>query len=202
MTYRDVLLRPVVDADLAHLAAIEPADFEHDPALETFPALTPAADRARQLHQTHWRARGTWSPSSWTLDLAVVVTGRVAGVQFLEGEDFPRLRTVDSASWLEHPARGRGIGVAMRTAVLGLAFDHLGAAAAVTSARWDNHASLGVSRRLGYRPNGVSLNASPSGVVELTHLRLTRDDWLTSGLAGTVAVTGLEPCLPWFGLAP
>ena len=86
----------------------------------------------------------------------------------------------------------------MRTAALGLAFDHLGAVAAVSSAVPDNHASLGVSRRLGYVDNGISRTNSPAGVVDLQHLRLSRDVWLAAGHA--VEVTGLEPCLPWFGL--
>ncbi|GEP39675.1 hypothetical protein NPS01_33380 [Nocardioides psychrotolerans] len=90
----------------------------------------------------------------------------------------------------------------MRMAVLALAFDHLGALAAVTSARRDNGASLGVARHLGYRDNGISLNASGRGLIELTHLRLTAADWRSSTRTSRVRVTGLEPCLPWFGLAP
>lgn len=84
-------------------------------------------------------------------------------------------------------------------AVLGLAFDHLGALAAVSSARLDNGASLGVSRHLGYGDNGVSLNVSDSGLVEFTHMRLTTAEWQASGRGRQVAVTGFECCLPWFG---
>ena len=61
----------------------------------------------------------------------------------------------------------------MRTAVLGLAFDHLDAAAATSCARVDNEPWLAVSRRLGSVENGVSLTDSPAGVIELQHLRLT-----------------------------
>lgn len=117
-----------------------------------------------------WRSRGTWSPSSWCLDLAVEHGGRVVGVQALEGDDFVTLRTVDSFSWLALESRGRGLGVAMREAVLGLAFDHLGAVAAVSSAALGNAASLGVSRRLGYADNGLSRISSTNGVVDLQHL--------------------------------
>lgn len=192
-----VELRPVVGADLAMIAAIEPDDFEHDPRAEVFDGLTERENRARQLLQSHWRARGTWSPASWCLDLAVVHDGRIVGVQTLEADDFPMLRTVDSASWLIPDVRGRGLGRAMRTAMLGLAFDRLGARAAITSARTDNHASLGVSRRVGYRDNGFSVIMSPTGPCELTHLRLTADEWAH---AGAVTVSGLDACLPWFGL--
>jgi RimJ/RimL family protein N-acetyltransferase len=142
---------------------------------------------------------GTWSPSSWTLQLAVEYDGAIVGVQSMEAKDFLAVRTVDSGSWLIPPARGRGVGVAMRKAILGLAFDHLEALAAVSSARHDNGASLGVSRSIGYTNNGVSLNDSGNGLVELQHMRLTVQQWRTAGHSSEVTVDGLTPCLPWFG---
>ena len=141
---------PVTDADLAALAALLPDDVELDPRAEQFPGLEDSRDRQRRFVQGAWHSRGSWSPRSWCLDLGVEAEGELVGLQSLEGDDFGALRTVDSASWLVVAARGRGIGTAMRAAALGLAFDHLGAVAAVTSAVLDNHASLGVSRRLGY----------------------------------------------------
>jgi RimJ/RimL family protein N-acetyltransferase len=197
---RGICLRPVREADLAHLADIEPADWELDPRAELLPELDRRQNRRRLLYQGHWRSAGTWSPTSWALDMAVEADGAVVGVQWLEAEQFPVLRTVDSGSWLSHAVRGRGIGVAMRMAVLGLAFDHLGALAAVSSARGGNAASLGVSRRIGYRPNGVSLNDSGNGVIELTHVRLTSGEWQAAGHGREVTVAGFEPCRPWFGL--
>jgi RimJ/RimL family protein N-acetyltransferase len=101
---------------------------------------------------------------------------------------------------LAQSARGAGIGTLMRTAVLALAFDHLGAQAAVSSAREDNAASLGVSRRLGYRDNGVSRSRSPTGPCTLVHLRLTREDWIASGRGNLVSVAGLDRCAPYFGV--
>jgi RimJ/RimL family protein N-acetyltransferase len=197
---RDVDLRPVREQDVPHLAAIRPDDSEHDPRSELFAELDERGNRRRLTYQEFWRSLGTWSPSSWCLDLAVEHGGAVVGVQSLEADEFPVLRTVDSGSWLVPAVRGRGLGVAMRTAVLGLAFDHLGAVAAITSATSDNGPSLGVSRRIGYRHNGVTLNDSGHGVIELTHLRLTAEEWRASGLGREVTVTGFEPCRPWFGL--
>lgn len=194
----DVVLRPVHDDDLSTLAAIFPDDAEQDPQAEKFGGLAPARDRSRLFVQGIWRNRGTWSPASWCLDLMVEVGREAVGLQSLEGGDFALLRTVDSGSWLATDARGRGTAVAMRTAVLAVAFDHLGAVAAVSSARKDNAPSLAVSRRLGYVDNGVSLTDSPAGVVELQHLRLTREVWLAGG--HRVEVSGLEPCVPWFGV--
>ncbi|MEU4221129.1 GNAT family protein [Actinoplanes sp. NPDC026623] len=195
----EVTLRPVREEDLPFLASILPDDFEQDPRLEPLPGLGAAADRRRLFCQEYWRALGTWSPSSWKLHLAVGFDGETVGVQTLEGDDFPALRTVDSASWLTRRVRGRGLGVAMRTAALGLAFERMGAVAAVSSAMPANAASLGVSRHLGYLENGVGLVVAPGGrVVELRHLRLTADRWRSAG--HEVSVSGFEACRPWFGL--
>jgi RimJ/RimL family protein N-acetyltransferase len=197
----DVLLRPVRERDLRRLAALQPPDYEHDPSAEVFPGESLAEHRRRLVYQGYWRSLGTWSPSSWCLDLAVEHEGALVGVQSLEADDFLDLRTVDSGSWPVDSARGRGIGIAMRTAVLALAFDHLGALAAVTSARTENAASLGVSRHVGYRDNGVSLNRSGHGLVELAHMRLTAEEWRASGAGSRVTVSGLDSCLPWFGVS-
>jgi RimJ/RimL family protein N-acetyltransferase len=194
-----VNLRPLREDDLPLVASILPDDYEHDPRAEMFPWMDLGRNRERLVHQGYWRSWGAWSPSSWCLNLAVEHGGAVVGVQSLEADDFPILRTVDSGSWLVGSVRGRGIGVAMRMAVLGLAFDHLGALAAVSSARSDNAASLGVSRNLGYVHNGVSLNDSGHGLVELTHLRLTAQNWQASDRGSEVTVDGFEGCASWFG---
>ena len=198
----DVLLRLVREHDLPRLVAIQPSDYEHDPSAEVFRGEDLDEHRRRLVYQGYWRSLGTWSPSSWCLDFAVENQGLLVGVQSLEADSFLDLRTVDSGSWLVGSARGRGVGIAMRTAVLALAFDHLGTRAAVTSARRDNAASLGVSRHVGYRDNGVSLNRSGSGVVELVHMRMTAEEWRASEAGGRVTVSGLDACLPWFGGVP
>jgi RimJ/RimL family protein N-acetyltransferase len=198
ITCGEVLLRGVTDADLEILVSVIPDDLEMNPANEQFATLSRDADRRRQLVGETWKHRGTWSPDSWCLDLAVEVQGRVVGVQALEGEQFSQLRTVDSFSWLASEVRGRGLANLMRTGVLALAFDHLGAEVAISSARTDNAPSLAVSYRMGYVDNGITRTVTPTGPFELQHVRLTRDAWRAGGR--TAEVAGLEPCLPWFGL--
>ncbi|HEX3932715.1 MAG TPA: GNAT family protein [Nocardioides sp.] len=193
----EVLLRGVTDADLVVLAGVLPSDLEMDPGNERFGALEPEADRMRQLAAEVWKHRGTWSPNSWCLDLAVEVDGRVVGVQALEGERFPELRTVDSFSWLASDVRGRGLAHLMRAGVLALAFEHLGAEVAVSSARTDNVASLAVSYRQGYTDNGLSRTVTPTGPFELQHVRLSREAWRATGRGAEV--TGVDACRPWFG---
>jgi RimJ/RimL family protein N-acetyltransferase len=109
---------------------------------------------------------------------------------------------VDSASHLAPDARGHGWGKQARRAVLAFAFGSLGAEYAITSAWHHNGPSLGVSRSLGYRPNGVSRHRSDTGpgADTLVHLRLAREDWEASGQASTVQVSGFEGCAPFFGL--
>ncbi len=196
----DVLLRGADDADLEVLQSVVPDDLEMNPANERFATLSPEADKRRQLVGEMWKHRGTWSPGSWCLDLAVEWQGRVVGVQALEGEQFPQLRTVDSFSWLASEARGRGLANLMRVGVLALAFDHLGAEVAVSSARTDNAPSLAVSSRMGYVDNGITRTITPTGPFELQHVRLTREAWREGGR--TAEVTGVEACLPWFGIGP
>jgi RimJ/RimL family protein N-acetyltransferase len=195
----EVLLRGVTDADIDLLLAVLPDDLEMDPSAERFAELDDDTDRRRLFAAEIWKHRGTWSPASWCLDLAVEVEGRPVGVQALEGDEFPLLRTVDSFSLLATEVRGRGLATAMRAGVLAFAFEHLGAVAAVSSARTDNAASLAVSRRLGYADNGLSRTNTPTGVSELQHVRLTREQWQAG--QRPAAVTGAEACLPWFGLS-
>jgi RimJ/RimL family protein N-acetyltransferase len=195
-----VELRPIEEADLPALAEVFPTDVEVNPAMYRFDLGTERAARAVIVCQEYWRAVGTWRPDAWVLPFAVRVSDRLVGVQVLEGTDFPTLRTVDSASWLAPEERGRGVGRAMRTAVLALAFGPLRARVAITSAWHDNGPSLGVSRGLGYRPNGESLDRRGDGADVMVHLRLTRQDWLQRAAGSAVSIDGFEPCRPLFGL--
>ena len=195
-------LRPMTEADLLPLADLLPDDVELDPDATRYPGLSEAANRRVIGFQHYWRSYGSWRPEQWRLAFCVRAGGELVGVQELEGEDFPLLRTVDSASHLVVPARGRGIGQQMRRAVLALAFGPLQAQAAISSAWHDNYASLAVSRALGYRPNGESLHRRGDGVDTMQHLRLRRSDWLAGNGAAGVEIEGVEPCLPYFGLEP
>jgi RimJ/RimL family protein N-acetyltransferase len=194
-------LRPMTEADLGPIAGLLPDDVEQDPGPATYDFGDARVGRGIASHQSYWRAYGTWRPGAWRLPFVVRSTaGEILGVQEIEGTDFPTLRTVDSSSFLVTAARGRGFGKQMRTAVLALAFGPLAAEAAITSAWHDNHASLGVSRALGYQPNGESLHAHPGRVDVLKHLRLLRADWLASGAGEQVEITGFDACRPLFGL--
>lgn len=203
LTLGDLTLTPMTEQDLDALADLQPPDLELDPRATRYSGVDGSRGRGVVLHQEYWRSMGTWSPDDWNLYFVVRRRTRPLGLQGLEGPDFRVLRTVDTSSWLTADERGHGIGTAARRAVLALAFDHLGARAAVSSAWHDNAASLGASRRLGYRPNGEVFMARadhPRGVDRLLHRRMTLSDWRTSGGGLGVAVDGLGAALPLFDL--
>lgn len=140
-----------------------------------------------------------WKPEEWHLNLGVWADGELVGSQGMGAERFAETRAVATGSWLGQRFQGRGIGTEMRAAVLELAFRRLGAERATSGAIDGNEASLGVSRKLGYRQVGRSTVAPRGEDVGHADLELRRDEWRAPF---PVEIEGLEPCLPLFGLAP
>jgi len=154
----DLELRWPSPDDLGELADLAAAGV-HDPEVQPF--MVPWTDdspeeRARGTLQYNWSRWGSWKPSDWVLPFAVIRDEVVVGSQALGGHDFAVLREVHTGSWLGLRYQGQGIGTQMRAAVLQLAFEGLGARWAVSAAFDDNPASLGVSRKLGYRDTHIS----------------------------------------------
>ena len=107
--------------------------------------------------QFHWGQRASFSPAKWGMDLAVLFDGQLVGSQGFSTRDFLITRIGETGSWLGREFHGRGIGTAMRKVICAFIFDHLDAKFITSSAYADNPASLGVSRKCGYRENGVSM---------------------------------------------
>ncbi len=194
-------LRFPTDDELAEQADLA-AEGVHDPARMPFIypwTDLPPADRARSVVLHHWRTRGACTPEAWSLPLAVFAEGRVVGHQSIEGRDFAVRREVATGSWLGRRHHGGGIGTEMRAAVLHLAFAGLGAADALSGAFEDNPASFGVSRKLGYEPDGIERFVVRDHRVTERRLRLTRARWEAHRTV-PVSIDGLEPCLPLLGL--
>jgi RimJ/RimL family protein N-acetyltransferase len=191
-------LRPAREADLPALFDILPDDLEVDPSSTWYAGVEPSANRRAILAQGYWRAMGQWSPTDWVIPFVVRRGGEPIGMQALEGPDYGAERTVDSWSWLEKARRGQGLGKQMRAAILELAFRHLGARCAITSAVLGNAGSLGVSRSLGYVESHQSVLSHSNETLQ--HLRLEADSWTSSGLGADVRVEGVGPALPFFGL--
>lgn len=155
-------------------------------------------DRARSTILYNFRKWGEFAAADWSLPLVVVHEGQVVGTQEIMGKDFPVTREVSTGSWLGRRFQGKGIGTEMRTAVLHLAFAGLGARYAVTHAFVDNHASLTVTRKLGYREDGISVHDRKGEPVATQRFRLAAEDWTEPP---GFEIRGLTKCLPLFGLA-
>ncbi|MFZ4274561.1 GNAT family N-acetyltransferase [Streptomyces arboris] len=140
-----------------------------------------------------------WTEKDWHLSLAVLHGGEVVGRQDVMGREFGVRREVMTGSWLGLPHQGRGIGTEMRAGALHLAFEGLGARYAVSDARTDNAGSLGVSRRLGYEPDGLQIEVIRGEAVTLQRLRLDRAGW-EKHRSVDVTVEGLDACRADFGV--
>ena len=99
-----------------------------EPQLQMQWMYGPSPGMERDLLQWHWRALAHWKADSWNLPLAVFADGEPIGRQDLFADDFRRVRSVGTGSWLTRSCQGQGYGSEARAAVLELAFG--------SSARW------------------------------------------------------------------
>ncbi len=194
-------LRPAREADVFDLIELAGRGI-HDPA--TTPFLSgftdlPDAERARSTVQHYARSLADWSVDRWSLHLVVRHDGECVGTQSIEATSFPVRRTVLSGSWLGRDHQGRGFGTEMRAAVLELAFTHLGAVRAESCAFADNPASIRVSERLGYVPDGWAWEVRRGERVRDLRFAREREGWSTPY---ATQVGGITPdLLAQFGLS-
>ncbi|CAA9385060.1 MAG: Acetyltransferases, including N-acetylases of ribosomal proteins [uncultured Nocardioides sp.] len=194
-------LRPLTDDLLVGLGALaERGIHEPDEMPFYFPWSTaPRGELARNTAQYHWRVRSSFGPEAWDLQLGVLVDGELVGCQGLTTHDFLVTRTGETGSWLGQEFQGRGIGTRMRRAICALAFDHLGFAEVTSGAFLDNPASLAVSRKVGYRADGVRRLKRREGELALNQqLVLTPDTFVRDDQP--VEVTGAEALRAFIGL--
>jgi len=196
-------LRLPHEDELAELARIA-GEGVHKPGERPF--LTPwtegsARDRELAVLQGHWGDLAEWSVTDWQLGLGVFRDGQPLGKVTLRARDFQVVREVTTSSWLGLEFHGRGYGTEARIGLLALSFDHLDAVAARSEVFQDNHASQGVSRKLGYEPDGISRDARGDEVLVSDRLRLTASRWRSVDRPAVV-VEGMAACRPMFGLEP
>lgn len=175
ITAGDLLLTVIREGDLPELIELV-LDGIHAPT--QMPFLFPWTDAPADLLPANYvryfgRTLAGQTPETITLQLVVRRAGQVLGIQALEGEGFPVTRTLETGSWLAGRFHGQGIGTRMRQAVCAFAFDHLGAERITSSAFLDNPASLAVSHKVGYRPNGRQWVSRRGEAAEQERLLLT-----------------------------
>lgn len=157
-------------------------------------------ERVAAWLQGIWRRRGRGGPDTWRLYFVVLLDGHPVGMQDVIGRGFTSYGTVVTFSWLSSAARGRGVGREMRRAALHLAFEGLGAAEAGSDAFLDNAGSNGVSRALGYEPNGTEWESRRGEVALLQRWRLTREAWSRTH-SDDIVLHGVEACRNTLGIA-
>jgi RimJ/RimL family protein N-acetyltransferase len=170
----------------------------HDP--DTMPFYEPWTRKStpeleRGVLQFAWSRRATLSREDWGLPLAVIEAGEPLGIQDLFAKSFGVTRSVETGSWLVQRAQGRGIGKEMRSAVLHLAFEGLGAVEAGSASFEDNLRSEGVTRAMGYAPNGVTLFPREGAPVRTNRWVLTRERWLDHR-RNDITLAGVDACRP------
>jgi RimJ/RimL family protein N-acetyltransferase len=187
--------------DLVALAALA-ADGVHPE--DTMPFYTPwtrgsGVDRARNVLRWNWKGWAEWDPAKWSFGAVTVVDGVVVGTQGMQATDYAVCRTIETGSWLGQAHQGQGIGKEMRAAMLHLAFAGLDAEAALTGAFSDNEASLGVTRALGYVPNGSKVHSVEGHPARELLFTMDRATW-SAHRRDDITLEGVEAARPLFGL--
>jgi RimJ/RimL family protein N-acetyltransferase len=134
--------------------------------------------------------RANFTPEKFELHFAVRIAGALVGTQGIHASDFAITRTGESGSWLGREFQGKGIGTRMRRVICAFAFDYLGAQEVTSGAFLDNPASLAVSAKVGYRPNGRFRMKRREGEVAVNQRLLLTPEAFIRG--EPIEVTGAE----------
>lgn len=200
ITAGELSLRVVRDEDLPELVELALSGI-HDPELMPFyfpwtdvdPAELPA-----NFVRHHWQSRSELSAQRFNLEFAVRRDDELVGIQGFSTRNFQITRTGETGSWLARRFHGQGIGTRMRRAVCAFAFDELGATEITSGAFEDNPASLAVSRKVGYRPNGTERLARRSDLAVLQRLLLAPEDFIRGD--DPIMITGAGQLRAFLGL--
>ena len=147
-----------------------------------------------------WKCRMEATVDDWNINLAVIVDGRAVGATGLGARSFPTTRWFETGSWLGREHQGRGLGTELRIAALHLGFLGFDAHTAGTGAFVDNVASLGVTDKLGYVPNGIERTERRGEPAEIRKYRMSRDHFLARVRRDDVDIVGDEAARGFLGI--
>ena len=192
-----------LDDPLGDALAALAAQGVHDP--EYMPFTLPWTDAAspeleRNALRWYWRSRADTSPDSWNLQFAVFEGDELVGTTAAIADKFPTVRTFETGSWLGQRFQGRGIGTEMRIATLHLGFLGLDASNATTAAFEDNAPSMGVTRKLGYEPNGVAWLERRGASAQIKRYLMTRDHFREHLQRDDIEIEGDEAVREFLGI--
>ena len=134
----------------------------------------PPEDLGPNCFRHWWKCRMDTTVDDWNINLAVIADGELVGASGLGAIKFPTTRWFETGSWLGLEHQGRGLGTELRIATLHLGFVGFDAETAGTGAFRDNAASLRVTEKLGYEPNGVEPQERRGEPAETLKYRMTR----------------------------
>ena len=192
-----------IDDEMAAELALLATQGIHDPEFMPFAmpwSTEPSPTLERNTMQFYWRCRAELSPTSWNINLATIVGGKVVGTTALIATDFPILRQFETGSWLGRAYQGQGIGKEMRVATLHLGFLGLAGDTATTSAWEDNGPSLGVTNKLGYSLAGTRRNVRQARASTMHHFEMSRADFVVRLQRDDIELHGVDDCLNLLGL--
>lgn len=196
----DLSMRVVRDDDLPELVDLTLSGI-HDPDRMPFYFPWTDADPAElpaNFVRHHWQVRSELSLAKLSLEFAVRRNGELVGIQGFSGRDFAITRTGETGSWLARRFHGQGIGTRMRRAICTFMFDELGATEITSGAFTDNPASMAVSRKVGYRPNGTERLARRGELAVVEKLVLDPADFVRG--PDQIVITGGEALRSFLGL--
>jgi RimJ/RimL family protein N-acetyltransferase len=202
----DLELRAVTDDDALALGRIihrllTPEEAHFTTNLSLHAVGRDEAETVRNTLRFHWKQRSGLAADSWSLPLTVVHRGVVVGSQGMGATHFSTLREIDTGSYLAPEVRGRGIGTRMRAIVVEFAFRLLRAESATSAYMPGNEASAGVSRRLGYEPDGVLAVEFRGRRLNAQRLRLDAARWAAVRPCelDDLRISGADALLPLLG---
>jgi RimJ/RimL family protein N-acetyltransferase len=176
----------------------------HDPG--SMPFAMPWTDAepdvlGRNSFRYWWRCRAETSVDSWEINLAVIENGQVVGATGLGSRGFPVTRWFETGSWLGQRHHGRGLGTEVRIATLHLGFLSFDGETAGTGAFVDNGPSLGVTRKLGYEPNGISRHVRRGERADMHRFLMTRRSFLEQVRRDDIVISGDEGARDLLGIS-
>jgi RimJ/RimL family protein N-acetyltransferase len=197
-------LRYLDDALGAELAALAVGGI-HDSSWTPFAVPwtdVPADELGPNCFRFWWKGRAETSMDDWNINLAVIADGEVVGATGLGAVKFPVTRSFETGSWLGREHQGRGLGTELRIATLHLGFVGLDAQVAGTGAFADNAPSLGVTRKLGYEPNGVGHRDRRGESALMLRFRMSREHFDARVRRDDVEIAGDRAAREFLGLTP
>jgi RimJ/RimL family protein N-acetyltransferase len=163
---------------------------------------TSSPDLERDALRFYWRSRAESAPGSWHLIFAVLEGNAVVGTTSLIATDFPVTRSFETGSWVGRSFQGLGLGTELRIATLQLGFLGLHAEQATTRAYTDNAASLAVTGKLGYEPNGTERRARRDIAAETFGFRMHRSWFVEHVRRDDVEIVGAADACGLLAITP